>query len=268
MAFRTGLSWAVLIAAVAASSSAVAGTMTDPICTDRPGKASSTCSVAKGHVQLETGLADWSLTKNGNERDTELDLGASAIKYGLTDHLHVEIDLTPYVRLTSRAPGARDRAGGFGDTIVALKQELGGSGPLSAALYPFIKIPTANRSIGNGKIEGGFRVPLGLALGASSLTLAATPEIDFTADADGHGHHAAMVQELSLGWGASESLNLSAELWGQWDWDPAGTGRQYSADASAAYLIGKNFQLDGGANFGLNRQTPDIEVYVGFSKRF
>jgi hypothetical protein len=63
-------------------------------------------------------------------------------------------------------------------------------------------------------------------------------------------------------------LTLSAELWGMWDWDPAGTTRQASVDGSAAYLLNKAVQLDAGANLGLNRQTPDVEIYAGFSIRF
>jgi hypothetical protein len=32
--------------------------------------------------------------------------------------------------------------------------------------------------------------------------------------------------------------------------------------------VNKNVQLDAGANFGLNRNTPDVELYAGISKRF
>ena len=77
-----------------------------------------------------------------------------------------------------------------------------------------------------------------------------------------------MTQVASLGWQATSKLNLSAELWGQWDWDPAGTVRQYSADASIAYLANKRVQLDAGGNFGLNRNTPDVELYAGIAKLF
>jgi hypothetical protein len=77
-----------------------------------------------------------------------------------------------------------------------------------------------------------------------------------------------MVQLVDVGIAASPRLSLTAELWGQWDWDPAGTERQYSADGAAAYLLGNSVQLDGGANFGLNRNTPDVELYAGISKRF
>jgi hypothetical protein len=53
-----------------------------------------------------------------------------------------------------------------------------------------------------------------------------------------------------------------------WDWDATGTGKQVSADGSIAYLVTKDLQLDAGANFGLNRQTPDVELYTGVSVRF
>ena len=44
--------------------------------------------------------------------------------------------------------------------------------------------------------------------------------------------------------------------------------RQASWDASIAYLVSKDLQLDAGANFGLNKQTPDVELYTGISARF
>ena len=133
---------------------------------------------------------------------------------------------------------------------------------------PFVKAPTAKHSLGNGKWEGGLLVPIGYAIPKSPLAIGLTPELDWVADGDGRGHHAAMAQVASLGWQASERLNLSAELWGQWDWDPSGTTRQASADGAVAYLVGSDVQLDAGANFGLNRVTPDVEIYGGVSKRF
>jgi hypothetical protein len=71
-----------------------------------------------------------------------------------------------------------------------------------------------------------------------------------------------------LGIAVNKELSLSAEIWTAWDWDPAGTTRQASADGSIAYELSKNLQLDAGANFGLNRSTPDMELYTGVSVRF
>ena len=110
-----------------------------------------------------------------------------------------------------------------------------------------------------------FRSALSL---ANHISIDLTPELDWVGDEDGHGHHASMTQVASLEHEVTDKLTVSAELWGQWDWDPAGTQKQYSADAAIAYLVNKNVQLDAGANFGLNRQTADVELYTGVSVRF
>ncbi len=232
-----------------------------PICADRPGKATSACTVPAGHWQVETGLADWSLQKDGGERDTSLVLGETSVKYGLTDAADVEVDFAPWQRAGS--------ASGIGDVSLIYKQRLTAAGnPLQIGARPFVKAPTANHSLGNGKWEAGLLVPIGYALPNSSLSLSLTPEIDWAADADRRGHHAAMAQVVDVGWAATDKVNLSAEIWGAWDWDPSGTVRQASADGSVAYLLGNDAQLDAGANFGLNRATPDVELYGGVSVRF
>jgi hypothetical protein len=240
-----------------------------PICADRPGKATSACTVPTGHWQVETGLADWMLDRSGGARDTSLVLGETTIKYGLTDHSDIELDVTPWQRATSSGPSFRDSASGIGDFNVIYKHELTSSdAALQVTLYPYVKIPTAKRPLGNGKWEGGLLVPISYSIGKSPFSLGLTPELDWVADADGRGHHAAMMQVASLGWQVTPKLNLSAEIWGQWDWDPAGTTRQASADGAVAYLLSNSVQIDAGANFGLNRVTPDVELYAGVAKRF
>jgi hypothetical protein len=241
----------------------------DPICADRPGKATGTCTVPAGHWQVETGLADWTLQKGGGERDTSLVLGETIVKYGLTDRSDIEVDFAPWQRATSRAGGVRQRASGIGDLTLLFKQQLSApDAAVQVAALPYVKAPTAKHSLGNGKWEGGLMVLIGYAIPRSPVGLALTPEIDWVADADGRGHHLAMAQVAGLGWQATDKLNLSAEIWGQWDWDPAGTTRQASVDGAVAYLLSDSIQLDAGANFGLNRAMPDVEIYGGVSKRF
>jgi hypothetical protein len=225
--------------------------------------------VPAGHLQIETGLADWSLQRASGARDSSLVVGETTVKYGLTARSDIEIDIAPWQRVTGRASGVRSRASGFGDITVAYKHRLtGDSVPVEIAALPFVKVPTAQRALGNGKWEAGLLMPIGYSIPSTRLSLGLTPELDRVADGDGRGHHTAMAQVISLGWQADDKLSLSGELWGQWDWDPAGTGKQYSVDGSIAYLVRDNLQIDGGANFGLNPQTPDVEIYTGVSTRF
>jgi len=259
----------LLCGALLASASGAGAADQQPICADRPGKATSACTVPASHWQLETGIADWSLQKAGGERDTSLALGETTIKYGLSDAFDIEVDVTPWERSSSRLAGVLQGASGFGDVNLIYKQRLTSSNaPVQVSAMPVVKVPTAKHSLGNGKWEAGLLVPIAYSIPKTPLSIALTPEIDWAADADGHGHHGAMVQVVSLGWAATGKLNLSAELWRQWNWDPSGTTREASVDGAVAYLVSNDVQLDAGANLGLNRNTPDFEIYAGVSKRF
>jgi hypothetical protein len=209
-------------------------------------------------VQVESGLADW-IHDKGND---ELDLAGTAVKLGVTDRLHLELDLPAYVDI-------RHGPSGFGDSAVAVKYRLtNDASPVQLALRPFVKIPTANHSLGNGKVEGGIALLADSSFGKSAVGWDVAPEVDLVADADGSGYHIATTAAASVGLPLSDRLTVSGELWGAWDFDPAGTVRQYSADGAVAFLLGKDVQIDAGANFGLNRNTPDVEIYSGVAFRF
>ena len=258
----------LLIGGLALLASSGAQSADDPICADRPGKANPTCTVPAGMVQIETGLADWARDEADGVETDGLTLGATAIKYGLTDRWHIELDITPYVAARVHGLGASRSDSSFGDLMVRTKYRLTKGDGVQAALFPFVKIPTASSALGNRKVEAGLALPVDYAIPNSPLSIAIGPEIDWLADGDGGGHHAAMVQVVGIGVQVAPRLTLGADLWGQWDWDPAGTGKQASADGSIAFLVNNNVQIDGGANFGLNRQTPDVELYAGASTRF
>lgn len=259
----------LFMAALFCAGSGAAAADEAPICADRPGKATATCTVPEGSWQIETGLVDWAEQSGGGERDRSTVIGETTLKYGITSSADIEVDVTPIQWATSRVGPVHESASGFGDINLLFKQQLtSGAATVQVTLLPFVKVPTAKRSLGNGKWEGGLLVPIGYGIPNTRLALALTPEVDWVANGDGHGRHVAMAQVVGLGWQASDRLDLSAEIWGAWDWDPAGTTRQASADASVAYVASKDVQLDAGANFGLNRVTPDVELYTGIAIRF
>jgi hypothetical protein len=250
----------VLIGAalLAMSSVALAADDNAPICADRPGKATPTCTVPAGMLQIESGLADWS----DDHGTGTLAVGGTAVKFGVTGRLHLELDLPAYVDV-------RHGSSGLGDSATTLKYRLtSGSAPVQFAIRPFVKIPTARHSLGNGKVEGGIALLADSSFAGSQVGWDVAPELDLVADADGSGYHVAMVQTASVGVPLSSRITLSGELWGAWDFDPAGTVRQFSIDGALAYLLGKDVQVDAGVNFGLNRNTPGVEIYSGIAFRF
>src|SRR5437763_2617261 len=111
-------------------------------------------------------------------------------------------------------------------------------------------------------------MPAAIPLGKGPFTLSLDPEIDLFADQEGSARHLATQQVVNIGWQANQKLSVSSEMWAMWDWHPAGTGKQVSWDGAIAYLVNKDLQLDAGANLGLNRPTPKVEMYIGVSVRY
>lgn len=239
-----------------------------PICTERPGKANAVCTVPTGHIQLETGFLDWSLTKSRGTHADLVMLGATFVRVGLSDVSELQVGVNPYSWFTVKDGESKSKISGFGDITVRYKHQLTGEGSdVQLGLIPFVKLPTAVHDLGNGKLEGGLAIPISFTLsGPVGITLG--PEVDVVADASGHGHHAGLVNLVGVNGPIAPKLTLSGELWSNFNFDPAGTLKQASADASLAYLVSDDLQLDAGANFGLTRDTPDVELYAGVSARF
>jgi Putative MetA-pathway of phenol degradation len=258
-----------IVAAMLVASASVARADEPPICPDRPSKSTGPCTVPQGRWQIETGLVDWSSDRSGGVTTNQTFWGNTAIKYGIGSRADVELWLTPLETIDIHGGGASEHHSSFGDMLVRAKYELTpDDAPIQVALDPYVKIPTANHQLGNGKLEGGLLVPVAIPIGKSPFTISLDPELDLLADQDGSGRHLATQQIFNLGAALSKKISVSTEIWAMRDWDPAGTGKQASWDIAAAYQPNKNLQLDVGANVGLNSQTPDVEVYTGVSVRF
>jgi hypothetical protein len=260
---------AFLAAALLAGLSPAAAEGETPICTDRPTKANAVCTVPAGDWQLESSAAGWARTEAAGSDTRVLTLGSSVIKYGVSDRSDLQIGFTPHVRAETRSGGFKSTASGPGDLTVRYKHRLSADddAPVQFGLIPFVKLPTAEDGIGNGKVEGGIAAPISIATG-SPVTLVLGPELDLLADGDGRGHHAALVNLVNVSGPIAEGVTLYGELWTLTNFDPADTVTLASADAALAWLVGRELQLDIGANLGLNRNTADVELYAGLSIRF
>jgi len=241
-----------------------------PLCPDRPGKATAPCTVDEGHWQLEIDAADYTRQASAGGAAETWVLAGPQLKYGVTDALDLEASLAPFTRVRP-GPGAGGRgASGIGDLYLRAKLNLAGNagGALGLAIEPYVKAPTAREGIGDGAWEGGLLVPVSVSL-PHGWSLGVTPEADLLRDGAGHGRHLALQLPVGLGH-AVGPLAGSVELWTQQEFDPAGAVRQYSVDLAAAWTPAgqPELQLDAGANLGLNASTPDLQVYVGASRRF
>ena len=138
---------------------------------------------------------------------------------------------------------------------------------LEVAAIPYVKAPTARPGLGDGVVEGGVILPINYKL-SDALTLTTAPELDADKDATGQGRHLNTAQLVNLAISLPKNVTAYTELWGDWNFDPARTTRQYSADFALAYDATRELQVDAGLNFGLNRETAGVQAYVGVSQKF
>lgn len=259
--------WAPYLAR--AQTAAAADPGPSPICTDRPTKSSAACTVDPGMIQIEADIVNASFQRlNGTTTDTYL-IANPTLKYGLTKTLDIEAGLDPYEVVRTRDQTGTRTASGIGDLYLRLKSQLYNSanGATQISLYPYIKLPTARHAIGNGSVEGGLIVPITFQLN-DKINLAYSPEGDVFKDTVGSGRHFNTAHVVSVAYSLPGDYTLNGEVWGDWNFDPSGTVKQYSLDFIVTKLVNKGLQLDGGVNFGLNRETPGVQVYAGVSTKY
>jgi Putative MetA-pathway of phenol degradation len=234
-------------------------------CAQRPGRATPPCILDAGHLQIETGLADAVFQHEGGVHEDTYAIGGTELRWGVSRRVELEASWTPWVVDQTRG---QPHETGTGDASLAVMAALTDPDKMGAAVsaQAFVTLPTATHGLGAGGFTGGVRLPMAVPL-EDGFSLGLTPEVDILRNADGGGTHTAWTGVASIGRSFGQ-LSLGVELWGQAEAAPGGVIRRATADLTSAVMIGKTLQLDAGANFGLNRQTPSAEVYFGISKRF
>nr|WP_250890751.1 transporter [Sphingobium nicotianae] len=241
------------------------------LCADRPGLGTPACTVDKGHAVLELGLADWTRDDRGPVRTDTLITGDTLLRYGVTGDTEVQIGWTAlgHVRVRDASAGAIDRATAAGDVTLALRHNLhnpDGSG-LSVALMPYASLPVGRSPVGRGDWGAGLIVPLSFDLG-HGLALAATPRIDAVVNGDGRGRHLGYGSVAGLQIDLADHLSLAEEVSLYRDEDPDGHTTQALDGLALAWQAGKNSQWDLGGVLGLNRDSPDVALSIGYAARF
>jgi hypothetical protein len=239
------------------------------LCPARPGLATPPCIVDRGHALAELGLADWTLDRQAGTRTDTLVTGDLLLRYGLDAQGEIQIGLTSFGTVRTRDANGVSHMSGVGDMTLAYKRSLlrPDGGGFSVALQPFVTLPTGGSAIGAGGWTAGLVVPMGVAL-SDGLSLELTPEIDAALDADGQGRHVALSAVEGLSFSLSSKVSSAVEIEEVHDADPAGHEDHALAGLAFAWQPSSNWQLDMGTVAGLDRNSPDVELYFGISRRF
>lgn len=237
-------------------------------CADRPGQATPPCTVEPGRAMVEVGIADWTHDRTAQTTNDMVALADLLIRTGIGETSEIQLGWAAYgfARDRDRASGAATHAGGTGDVTLALQKTLGKPGD-PVAIRAYATLPTGGATLGAGDWGAGAMVPMAFDL-SDAVEFDLTPEIDAAVDTDGNGRHLAFGTVAGFGFSLSDRWSMAVDAALFRDNDPAIHSTRATAGASLAWMAGKDTQLDMGAIAGLNRDTPDMELYLGVVRRF
>ena len=135
------------------------------------------------------------------------------------------------------------------------------------AIQGFVTLPTGSSPLTAGEWNFGAALPMSFEL-TPGISFAATPQVAAAADADGDGRHLAFGSAAGFGFSLTDNLSAGIDVAIIRDDDPAGGSTEATAGLSFALQVLEDVQLDVGAVAGLNRDTPDLELYAGVVTRF
>jgi Putative MetA-pathway of phenol degradation len=240
---------------------------------DRPTKGFSVRTIDAGHFEIETDLANYTISNSNGVATHSFQTLDPTLKLGLTNWMDFEVQFNglQYTESFDRTfPFNFQNATGFGDVFLRTKINLFGndSGPMGFALIPYVKLPSSSSPlISNGAVEGGLIAPLALRPDDFIVTL--MTEVDDLKSATGNSRFANFVNLVSVSHAVpgTDGINAMVELFSSVGTDPA-TAPVYTLDFGMNFRLSQHVILDVGLNLGLNSAAPKAQIYTGISARF
>lgn len=236
--------------------------------TDRPDQTESPYTVDAGHWQIELEFANYTYDRERGTRTESFNIAPINVKAGLTNSTDLQFIFDSYTRERVRTAGGTSTTRDWGDVTLRLKHNVWGNdgGDTAFAVMPFVKIPLNLGDTGNSRVEGGLILPFAISL-PNEWSLGLMTEFDILADSTGGGRHLEWINTIALGRDLTDRLGGYVEFLSAHNYE---NGRDWMAQASLGftYAINADTQLDGGCNFGVTRNAPDVQPFLGLTLRY
>jgi len=210
-------------------------------------------TVKPGRFLLEMDALSVSLEEDADRNFTGFAAATTFLSTGLTANWDVQIGAQLFLSQEFDQGGLKERDSGIGDIFVRTKWRFYEAKDTytSAALLPYIKIPTNTGNVGNDSIEGGLIVPFETQL-VGGFYFSAMAQVDFVRNDADDGYDSRWLAALALRRPVMKALDLYGEL----------TIDKSSGGGQAEGLLGIGAVLSLSADVSL-----DYAMYKGISDR-
>ena len=236
--------------------------------TDRPDQTESPYSVDAGHWQIEFDFANYTYDHEAGVRTDTLNVSPVNVKLGLTNSTDIQFVFDSYSHERVRTGGTTTTTRDWGDLTIRVKHNIWGNdgGDTAFAVMPFVKVPLQIGDAGNDLVEGGLILPLAVSL-PRGWGMGLMTEFDLLADQTGNDRHLEWINTITF------SHDITSQLGGYVEFVSAhsyenGNDWIAQADLGLTYAINADTQLDAGCNFGVTREAPDVQPFLGLTLRY
>lgn len=256
LCFKIRLATTLALLAAAAPALAQAGecpSSASEIATDRPDVTNSSLVVPTGSLQLENGS---NTTRRG--LDKTFDGSNSRLRLGIANCLEILVDVPNYV---GRVKGDPDT--GFGNVAPAIKWQFGSlPEPWNLSVTAGAGLPTGSPKIAGPGLQPYLQFPWSYEIGSGWGISGQMTSFFFPSDPSSkQTTEATFVLEKKI----TERASLFVEYVG--DYPSRGSSVQLF-NTGGGYLLTRTQIIDFHIAFGLNRNSPNYIVGLGYSFRF
>ncbi len=222
-------------------------------------------TVAPGRFLLEIDALSVVVDRDGSERFTGVGAGTVFLTTGLTRTWDVQVGAELFLSQRFESGAFTDRRTGTGDVYVRTKWNFHSSEYLSAAVLPYVKVPTNTNDVGNDSVEGGVIVPWETYL-FGALTLNSMVDLNLVRNAADDGYDALLYASSA----ASKQLTRFLTVYAELDATKGSGGSPWQTTLGVGvYLSVSSFlSWDLALYRGLNRNAPDWNPVVRFNYGF
>lgn len=236
--------------------------------TDRPDQTESPYSVDAGHWQIEFDFANYTYDDEAGVRTDTLNVSPVNVKLGLTNSTDIQFIFDSYSRERVRTAGTTTTTRDWGDLTIRVKHNFWGNdgGDTAFAAMPFVKVPLHIGDAGNDLVEGGIILPLAVSL-PRGWGMGLMTEFDLLADQTGNDRHLEWINTITFSHDITSQLGGYVEFVSVHSYE---NGNEWiaQADIGFTYAINADTQLDAGCNFGVTRDAPDVQPFLGLALRY
>jgi len=237
--------------------------------TDRPDKTNSPHTLDAGRIQIETGVLGYTRNEDSGIRTENWTWADTTLRIGLTEWAEMQLEIPFYQSNSATDPVSREtaRSSGTGDLSVYVKTNFWGNdtGDTAGGMEFFVKFPTANHGLSNGKTEGGALFLFDTKL-PGDFDCGINNGVGISANDQG-GYMADIINSISVSHLISGPLSGYVEFFSSIPTQHSGDW-EGTVDVGLLLMIGKNLQLDAGLNLGVTHGADDLQPFLGVSNRF